>query len=82
MTAHKTACARAAEEVYFYLDNEMSSYRRWRVQRHLRKCPPCLSQFDFEAAFKQVVRHKSQDSVPPELIDRLRAFIREHGADD
>lgn len=82
MTVQKPACSRAAEQVYFYLDNEMSRYRRWRVERHLRKCPPCLSQFDFEAEFKQVVRRKSQDPAPPELIDRLRAFLKEHGVDD
>jgi mycothiol system anti-sigma-R factor len=82
VTAHKPGCARAAEEVYFYLDNEMSRFRHWRVKRHLRKCPPCTSQFDFEAEFKQVVRRKSQDAAPPELIDRLRAFLQEHGADE
>jgi mycothiol system anti-sigma-R factor len=82
VTVQKPACARAAEQVYFYLDNEMSSFRRWRVKHHLRKCPPCSSQFDFEAEFKRVVRRKSQDPAPPELIDRLRAFLREHGAGD
>ena len=81
-TQPKPACSEATEQVYLYLDNEMSRFRYWKVKRHLKKCPPCCSKFDFEAEFKQVVRRKSQDSAPPELIGRLRAFLEEHGADD
>ena len=83
MTApQKQACTDATEQVYLYLDNEMSRFRLWRVKRHLKKCPPCHSKFDFEAELKQVVRQKSQDPAPPELIGRLRAFLEEHGADE
>ncbi len=78
----KQACTDATEQVYLYLDNEMSRFRYWKVKRHLKKCPPCCSKFDFETEFKQVVRRKSQESAPPELIGRLRAFLEEHGADD
>ncbi len=78
----KQACTDATEQVYLYLDNEMSRFRYWKVKRHLKKCPPCCSKFDFEAEFQQVVRRKSQDSAPPELIGRLRAFLEEHSADD
>ena len=82
MTASKIACYRATKQVYLYLDNEMSRYRYWKVKRHLRNCPPCCSKFDFEAEFKLMVRTKSQDPAPTELIDRLRTFLQEHGADD
>ena len=78
----KPTCAKATEQVYLYLDNEMSRFRYWRVRRHLKKCPPCCSKFDFEAEFKQVVRRKAQEPAPPELIDRLRTFLTEHGADE
>ncbi len=78
----KRACAKATEQVYLYLDDEMSRWRYWQVQRHLRKCPPCCSKFDFEAEFKRLVRRKAIEPPPPELMMRLRAFLREHGVAD
>ncbi len=82
MTSPKPACAKATEQVYLYLDQEMSRFRYWKVRRHLRRCPPCCSKFDFEAEFKQVVQSRSRDAAPPELMDRLRTFLQEHGAGD
>lgn len=77
--SHKQ-CARATEQVYLFLDSEMTRWRYLRVKRHLKKCPPCCSKFDFETHLRLLVREKSREEAPPELIDRLRALLREHGA--
>ena len=75
-------CNEVVEQAYFYLDDEMSWFARVRVRRHLKRCSPCLSSFDFEAAFKTMVREKCAEEPNPELIDRLRALLREHGSDE
>ena len=71
-------CDDAIEQIYFYLDGEITWYRRTRVRRHLRRCAKCTSAFEFETRFKQVIRAKGVSQPPAELMDRLRTFLREH----
>ena len=72
-------CEHAIEYVYHYLDEELTWSRRMRIRWHLRRCTNCDGAFSFEQQLKAVVRRKSQDEAPPELIDRLRALIQEEG---
>ncbi len=74
-------CDDAIEQVYTYLDGEMTWFHRVRVQRHLRRCNPCHEAFEFEARFKEFVRRKCSEPAPPELIERLRSFLRDHRDD-
>lgn len=78
----KKKCAEAHRKVYEYLDGEIGWYRRWRIRRHLRLCPPCQDGFDFESKLKSRIRDGCADEFPRELFDRLRASLRENGPDD
>lgn len=79
-------CDDAVEKVYFYLDEEMTWYRRRRIRRHLKRCTNCDGAYSFEAHFIEVVRRKAREEPPPEqmeeLIGRLRALLHEHGSDE
>jgi mycothiol system anti-sigma-R factor len=72
-------CREAIAQVYPYIDGEMTWLRRRRVTWHLRKCKPCRCAFEFEDKLKRVIRERTGEVPPPELIDRLRAFLRENG---
>jgi mycothiol system anti-sigma-R factor len=48
-------CEYTIQQVYFYLDGELTSYRRWQITRHLNRCPPCKQGFDFELELRHVV---------------------------
>ena len=78
----KRNCDHALEYVYHYLDEEITWYHRVRVRWHLRRCADCCNGFDFERKVQAMVRTKGIDEPPPELYDRLRTLMREHGADD
>ncbi len=78
----KNNCDHALEYVYHYLDEEITWYHRARVRWHLRRCNDCCNGYEFERRVKAMVRSKGVDEPPPELFERLRAFIREHGVDD
>ncbi len=73
-------CEDAVQEMYYFLDGEMTWYKRVRVRRHLRRCHGCTDAFAFETRVKSVIQRKCREDPPPELIDRLRAFLQEHGS--
>ena len=75
-------CHKAQVKVYHYLDGEIGRYRRWRIQRHLRRCPPCTDGFSFESKLQQRIREDCVDDVPEELMARLTTFLRQNGPTD
>ena len=76
------SCEQATEQIYFYLDGEMSYVRRLMVRLHLRRCGHCCDAFDFEEGVKAMVRTKTHTEPSVELIERLRALIREEAGND
>ncbi len=68
-------CDQASVRMYRYLDREITVWRRWRIVRHLRRCPPCAQGFEFEVEVRQVVSLRCRDEVPPELRERIAAAL-------
>ncbi len=77
-----SSCEHAVEQIYYYLDGEMSYVRRMRIRWHLRRCGGCCRAFDFEEQVKMMVRQKSRTEPSAELIQRLRTLIREEAGED
>jgi mycothiol system anti-sigma-R factor len=71
-------CEEALQELYTFLDGELTDARRARITTHLNDCSPCLEVFDFEAELRLVVKHKCRDEVPESLrlrvAERIMAF--------
>jgi anti-sigma factor (TIGR02949 family) len=74
------SCEDALCRVYLFLDGEINWYRRLRISRHLKACPPCSSAFHFEERLRVVVRQNHQEEIPPEFLERLRAVLRDERA--
>ena len=68
-------CEYTIRQVYFYLDGELTGYRRWQITRHLNRCPPCKDGFDFELELRRVVADKCRDTVPEDLKQRIADTI-------
>jgi len=68
-------CNNALDDLYGYLDQEVSRYRRWRIRRHLRICEGCDNAFVFEQRLQVVVRQCLKEDVPPEFLARLRQSL-------
>jgi predicted anti-sigma-YlaC factor YlaD len=65
--------------MYYYLDGEITRENKSRIERHLRQCQSCPGAFSFERHLKEVLRDRLQEEPKPEVIDRLRAVLREEG---
>lgn len=64
-------CEHAINQVYAYLDGELTVWKRRAIARHLDKCPPCAEGFTFEVELRQVIVSKCREEVPEELKDRI-----------
>lgn len=64
-------CDEALEELYTFLDGELTIERRTHIQQHLEDCSPCLEVYDFHAELKVVVSKKCRDTVPDDLKARI-----------
>jgi mycothiol system anti-sigma-R factor len=73
-------CDEALENLYLYLDSELDSVTSVRIRSHLEDCRGCGPQFDFEGRLKAVVKERLHEDVPDDVVDRVRAAIREESA--
>ena len=71
MDSQNEDCAGALEELYTFLDGELTEWKRAKIQTHLDDCSPCLEVYDFEAELRIVIKHRCQDQVPDSLRQRV-----------
>jgi len=69
-------CREALEELYSFLDGELTVERRTIIARHLDDCPPCGELGEFEVELRQVIARKCQEIVPDELLERVAATLK------
>jgi mycothiol system anti-sigma-R factor len=76
-------CQAALNELYTFLDGELTDARRSLIAHHLDDCNPCLEIYDFEAELRMVIQRRCQDEVPESLRVRVEAQLRSYslGAD-
>jgi mycothiol system anti-sigma-R factor len=74
---HETDCRDVLDQVYEYLDAEMTGHDLAKIRQHLEECAPCLRQFDLENALKALVRRSCRDAAPAELRTRIMTRITE-----
>lgn len=72
-------CAVALQELYSFIDGELTAERRSAIEEHLESCPPCFEAFDFEAEIKGYLAEKCRERVPESLKDRIAQAIADTG---
>ncbi len=71
-------CQETLREIESFLDGELDVSVQQRIEMHLSDCNPCMQRAEFRRHVKVMVRSKcGGDSVPPALLDRVRALIDE-----
>ena len=66
-----TPCEEALQELYVYLDGELTEEKRGVIRGHLDDCNPCFEAFDFEAELRIVISTRCRDEVPESLRHRI-----------
>ena len=69
-------CFEAVEQLYTYLDGELTYERRVVIAQHLADCPPCGDAFDFESELRIVIAQRCRERVPEGLRARVYEALR------
>jgi mycothiol system anti-sigma-R factor len=65
-------CRECLEQLYEYLDRELTPDAEREIRKHLADCPPCVEHQDFEALFLKFLHARcSAQSAPPALRRRI-----------
>ena len=75
-SANDIDCKAAVEELYQYLDGELTPASRLSIKEHLDACGPCLDAFEFHHELRMVVSQKCRTELPTGLRDRVFAALR------
>lgn len=72
-------CNKTLQELYQFLDGQLTEGDREHIAHHLDACSPCLEAFDFEAELRAVIRNRCTDTVPETLRQRIARAIEAEG---
>mgnify|MGYP001570413396 CR=1 FL=1 len=73
----RLSCAQAAEQLYAYLDRELTAEVERAIAAHLSDCANCFGHFEFERAFLAfVARRGGSGTAPDELRERILRSVR------
>jgi mycothiol system anti-sigma-R factor len=73
----ETPCESALQELYLYLDGELTPEKRTAIKSHLDDCNPCFEAFDFEAELRIVISKHCREEVPDSLRERVARQLHE-----
>ena len=72
-----SACDRAIEYIYQYIDDELTVTRKTQIRWHLKRCGSCMDAFTFETQLKERISTGGRTEPSAELFDTLRALIQQ-----
>ncbi len=74
---HDIDCRQVIEQVYLYLDGEMTDEGCADIRQHLDECSPCLRAYGVDQDIKTLIARKCGcDTAPSELKVRVLARLQ------
>ena len=71
-------CSAVASLAFEYIDGEMHSEQRARMEDHVHRCPPCRNHLERERGFLKSLRSKLAGERCPDVVrDRIREAMRQ-----
>ena len=73
-------CEEVVEQLWDYLDGELTEAKMTEVRAHLKACHGCFPHFDFEKAFLEAVaKSREMHAAPDALRSKVIAELRKAG---
>ena len=64
-------CREVVQELYTFLDGELTSTQRVVISRHIDGCVDCHEVAEFHAELRMAIAQKCREQVPDGLRDRI-----------
>ncbi len=64
-------CNAVVEELYTFLDGELTDGRRVQIEQHFTGCVDCHEVVEFHATLKMTISSKCREDVPDGLRQRI-----------
>ncbi len=68
-------CSEAVEQLWHYLERELSESRRGEVEEHLAFCRRCCGELEFADELRRFLGEAGRPSLPAEVEARLTSFL-------
>ncbi|UCG86782.1 MAG: mycothiol system anti-sigma-R factor [Gemmatimonadota bacterium] len=83
-TPNSIDCSAAAEQLYAYLDGELTPEVEAAVRTHLESCAPCFQLLGFEESYLAFLRARAQARHAPEHLKKriFEQVLFDRGAAD
>jgi mycothiol system anti-sigma-R factor len=69
-------CATVLENLWEFLDAELSAEDLAAIARHVALCTPCRHAAGFDRAFLELIRRQRRGTAPAQLLWEIRGSIR------
>ncbi len=69
-------CAKALENLYLFIDQEIDSASSSEIQSHIDECSDCLDVYDLERVVKSLVSRSCSEVAPEVLRQKVLVSIR------
>jgi mycothiol system anti-sigma-R factor len=69
-------CNAVVEELYTFLDGELTDGRRVQIERHFTGCVDCHEVVEFHASLKMTISEKCREDLPDDLRTRIFDALR------
>ena len=70
-------CNAVVQELYTFLDGELTDGRRVQIEKHFTGCTDCHEVVEFHASLKMTISAKCQEAVPDALRLRIAEALRD-----
>lgn len=74
--ANPSDCREAVEQLYAFLDGELTAEKRTSISNHIDACGHCLDAYEFHTELKTVISKKCHTDLPVGLRDRVFDALR------
>lgn len=77
MNTDRISCEEVIERLFDYLDRELDSELRNRINAHLERCRDCFTRAEFEKRLRSRVNETADVEAPERLRRRIRRVLDE-----
>lgn len=75
------SCNEAVDQLWHYLEHELTDAKRAQVERHLAFCRRCCGELEFAEELRGFLEDAARPRLPEDVEGRLTSFLRDLESD-